>query len=251
MASLRKKYQVQLESPRDTDAPVTSPPEITAAELPEPVADAKPPEQPETESPADVAARTALKARLAEMERAEGLARQAQQQPPQQHATEQQQMPAAVAKWLAEHPQYMDPNDQIAQVEISLATMKATRDGLTWNDDDFLPSIERHLGIAPRTNGHAETKPTPQPTNYAEQRNSAPARPVTVDRPPPQRMSVPVSAPPTREAPSMRTGRPVSYRAPLTPAQREAAQFSGVSEQEYADKLERMNRMKAAGEIQG
>src|SRR5262249_47529249 len=247
MASLRKKYQPQ-------DAPVMSPPEVTAAELPEPVADAKPPEQPETESAADKAAQNELRKRLAEMERAEGLQRQQQQphaaEPPQQ-AQQQPEMPAAVAKWLAEHPKYTNPNDQIAQVEISLATMKAARDGLTWNDDDFLPSIERHLGIAPRTNGHAETKPTPQPTNYAEQRNSAPARPVTVDRPPPQRMSVPVSAPPTREAPSMRTGRPVSYRAPLTPAQREAAQFSGVSEQEYADKLERMNRMKAAGEIQG
>jgi hypothetical protein len=96
MVSLRKRH---------VDAvPVSSPPEVTAAELPEPVADAKPPEQPETESPADVAARTALKARLAEMERAEKLARQPQQQP--QHASEPQQaqqqpaMPAHVQKWL-------------------------------------------------------------------------------------------------------------------------------------------------------
>ena len=208
MASLRKKYSSHIES--NTDAPVTSP---LAAE-PSPAAEPRPIEPVETKSPADAAASSAIQQRLDEMNRAEQLARQQPQQtqraaePPQQ----QPEMPAAVAKWLAEHPEYTNPNDQIAQVEISLATMKAARDGLTWNDDDFLPSIERHLGLS---NGHAErhrdvgtmvpaSKPPP----------SAPPRP-TVERPPPQRMSIPVSAPPTREAPSMRTGRPVSYRAPL------------------------------------
>ena len=58
-----------------------------------------------------------------------------------------------------------------------------------------------------------------------------------------------MSAPPTREAPSMSTGRPASRRAPLTEAQREAARFSGISEQEYASKLELMERMKAAGQL--
>src|SRR5262249_39938317 len=207
MASLRKKYQPQ-------DAPVMSPPEVTAAELPEPVADAKPPEQPETESAADKAAQNELRKRLAEMERAEGLQRQKQQ--PQaaetpQKAQQQPEMPAAVAKWLAEHPKYTNPNDQIAQVEISLATMKAARDGLTWNDDDFLPSIERHLGIAPRTNGRVEhaaldngpAVPTPPPRLHP--------RPAA----PPRQSSVAYSAPPTREAPSMTTGRAPLYRAPL------------------------------------
>jgi len=58
-----------------------------------------------------------------------------------------------------------------------------------------------------------------------------------------------MSAPPTREAPSMSTGRPASRRAPLTEAQREAARFSGITEQEYASKLELMERMKAAGQL--
>ena len=35
----------------------------------------------------------------------------------------------------------------------------------------------------------------------------------------------------------------------LTAEQREAARFSGVSEQEYARQLQKMNRMKASGEI--
>ena len=116
MASLRKKYSTHIEvGPRQGEPPVTSPPEVTAAELP-PAVETKPPEQIETESPADVAARTALQDRLKEMERAEGLQHQRQQQPPPQASPQQQpEMPAAVAKWLAEHPQYTDPNDQIGK----------------------------------------------------------------------------------------------------------------------------------------
>src|SRR5262249_321381 len=63
MASLRKRYQTQ-------DAPVMSPPQITAAELPEPVADAKPPEPVVESSPAEEAGKAALRQRLEEMERA-------------------------------------------------------------------------------------------------------------------------------------------------------------------------------------
>src|SRR5215510_11008612 len=88
MASLRKRYQDRIEvRPAEDASPVSAPP--TAAKMPEPAADTgKPPEQPETtEAPADVAARTALRARLAEMERAEALTRQQPQhadEPPQQ-----------------------------------------------------------------------------------------------------------------------------------------------------------------------
>src|SRR5215469_16536454 len=113
MASLRTRYQTT----ESKDAPVMSPPEVTAAELP-PAVEPKPIEQPETESAADKAAQNELRKRLAEMERAEGLQRQ-QQQP--QHAAEPQQaqqqpaMPAHVQEWLSRHPQYMDPADAIAQ----------------------------------------------------------------------------------------------------------------------------------------
>ena len=182
MASIRKRYADRVDAP-----PVTAPP-TGAAKLPDPVVDAKPPEMPETESPVDKAAKEAiaLQLRLKEMERAEQLNREAVQQPPPQAAEPQQQQsqqstPAHIEKWLAEHPQYMDRNDAIAQTEISLATMKATRDGLTWNDDDFLPSIERYLGIAPRGNGHAQQRPAPAaPPRYAapprQQRSMPPMR---------------------------------------------------------------------------
>src|SRR5262245_35942297 len=97
------------------------------------------------------------------MVRAEGLQHQRQQQPPPQ--PQQQEVPAAVAKFLAENPRFMDPNDAVSQAEIYTATLKANRDGLSWTDDNFIPSIERHLGWRLATNGHAETKPPPQPTN--------------------------------------------------------------------------------------
>src|SRR5262245_29491872 len=132
MASIRKRYADRVEP---------STPPTGAAKLPDPVADSKPPEMPETtESPADAAAKNAiaLQLRLREMERAEQLNREAVQQPPPHAAEPQQQQqptPAHIEKWLAEHPQYVDPNDAIARTEISLATMKAARDGLTWNDN--------------------------------------------------------------------------------------------------------------------
>src|SRR5262249_55867475 len=147
-----------------------------------------------------------------------------------------------VQKWLSEHPEYCDPNDQVAQAEIHLATVKCMRDGKTWNDDDFLPSIERHLGIAPRSNGQTQQRPIERPS-------PAPAAPPRYEAPPRQRSTAPVSAPPSRDVPSFSTGRPQGGSVRLTPAQQEAARFSGISEAEYARQLVKMERMKAAGEI--
>src|SRR5262245_15845567 len=120
MASLRKKYQVQLGSPTKDDEPPVMPPPVTGAKMPEPVADATPPEMPEAKSAADRAADESLRRRLAEMERAESLQRERQQQQPPQPEAQQQQpeTPAHVQEWLNHHPEYMDPNDVIAQLEI-------------------------------------------------------------------------------------------------------------------------------------
>jgi hypothetical protein len=135
MASSRKRYADRIEvSPRQDEPPVTTAP-TDAAKLPEPAVDVKPPpEMPETkESPADVAAKHALRERLREMEQADQLNRQAQQQQAVQHhqrmAAEPQQqpqqpaMPAHVEKWLAAHPQYTNPDDAVAQAEIYTATL--------------------------------------------------------------------------------------------------------------------------------
>jgi hypothetical protein len=63
-------------------------------------------------------------------------------------------------------------------------------------------------------------------------------------------MAAAVSAPPSREPPSMRTGRPVSYRAPLTKDELEIATASGMTPEQYQMQKERMLRMKANNEIQ-
>jgi len=241
MASLRRKYQPQFESPRQEEPPVTSPPAVTAAELPEPVADAKPPEQIEPQSPADAAASSAIQDRLAEMQRAEQLAQQPRQQQQPAPQPQQQEVPAAVAKFLAENPRFMDPNDAVSQAEIYTATLKANRDGLKWDDDNFIPAIQRHLGIS---NGHAERHKNIIPN----ENNDPPPRPAAPPRQPARPMSgPPVSAPPTRQAPSMSTGRAPNFRQPLNKEEVEVAQSLGVSLDEYQRNKERWQKMKAEG----
>jgi hypothetical protein len=247
MASLRKKYadHVEVGAPRQDEPPVSVPPAGATKPPDEPAVDVKlPPEIPEAkESPADAAAKHTLRERLREMETAETLNRQAQQQPqyaaePQQQPQQPQQpaVPAHVEKWLAAHPQYLDPNDHVAQAEIHLATVKCMRDGKTWDDADFLPTIERHLGLRqqlqPQSNGNRVQQPAPAP------------RPVPV-----RQHSAPVSAPPTREAPSMTTGRMPSAPVRLTAEQKELCRSLGLSETRYAEELQKMEAMKQSGQI--
>src|SRR5262245_37694654 len=235
MSSFRKKYQPQFESPSKGDEPPVLSPPVTGAKMSEAV-ESKPLEMPKTQSPADAAASSAIKDRLAEMERADQLTRQ--QQPPQPEPQPQPEMPAAVAKFLAENPRYSDPNDAIAQGEIYVATLKCNRDGKNWNDDDFVPHLQRHLGIAPATNGQAESRPPAPAPRY----EAPPREPMRAS--PRQQYSAPVSAPPTREPPLMATGKPRSYRAPLTEAELEVArscgQDNGISPEEYMRQKERM-----------
>jgi hypothetical protein len=158
-------------------------------------------------------------------------------------------MPAHVQEWLKKHPQFF--NDAVAQAELNVATMKCVRDGLTWNDDNFIPSIERHLGFRqqpqPQQRQPQQRQPQPNGNGHAP---AAPARngaqPVRQQRP----ASAPVSAPPTRDAPSMSTGRPTSHRVPLTEAEAEIARSSGLSLEEYQQQKEKMLRLKAAGAVQ-
>src|SRR5215831_3584530 len=253
MASLRRKYQTHFESPaKDGEPPVLSPPQGSEAKLPDPVADAKPPEQIETTSPAEAASSSAIKDRLEEMVRAEGL-QQRQQQPQQRPQQPQQQpqqaqepvdpvefvlansgLPERAKAWLRKHPEYV--LDQEKNAELQHFHYKARKEAEDFSDG-YYGVLERHLGIS---NGHAETKPTPQPTNHAP-------RPAAPQRQPAPRMSAPVSAPPTRQAPSMSTGRAPTYRQPLNKEEVEVAQSLGVSLDEYQRNKERWQKMKSEG----
>ena len=243
MASLRKKYQAQLGSPERDDGPPVLPPPATGAKMPEPAADAGPPELPETKSPADQAAESALRQRLEEMENAEALQRQQQQprfaeepQAPQEPQDPLAHLPPRIRDWYERHPELATDPERAAQVQYCHhVARRETGEEFT---EPYYDRMEAMLGLG---NGHA--KPVSPPAA------SAPPREPTRAPPRQQQRSTQVSAPPSREVPSMRTGRPQGGPVRLTTEQLEAAQFSGVSPQEYAEKLQLMERLKAAGQL--
>jgi len=246
MASFRKKYQPQFESRSGDDGPpVLSPPPGGDAKLPDPV-EAKPPEPIETDAPAEKAAQSALKARLAEMERAVELSSQATQQPPQHVAEPQQQpqeptfeeyvaqLPPRVQRWCKADSRYLTDPEKISQVQYChWIAKRETGEEFT---DSYYDRMDQMLGFA---NGHAQ-KPTPPP---------APMRPAPMRPAPQQRLAAPVSAPPTREAPSYSTGRSPSHRLPLTKDELEIAAGLGISAEEYERQKRKMEAMKAAGQL--
>lgn len=86
MALRNKNYRenrIEVSSHRE-EPPVSTPPAVTAAELPPIAADIKPPEPIEEKSPAEKAGESALRQRLKEMENAEAITRQPPQRPPPQ-----------------------------------------------------------------------------------------------------------------------------------------------------------------------
>jgi len=172
----------------------------------EPPAELKPVEQPKESDPVRAAEQNALRQRLQEMERADALKRQQQQpeppepQAPQAPPQQQPAMPPAVEKFLSANPQYLDPNDHVAQAEIHLATVKCMRDGKTWEDPDFIPNLERYLGIS---NGQVEQHKSDVPNENI----TPPPRPRPAPSPQRPASAVAYSAPPTRDVPSMSTGR--------------------------------------------
>ena len=153
-------------------------------------------------------------------------------------------MPAAVKTWLDAHPQYMDTNDVVAQAEIHLATVKTLRDGKSWHSPDFLSTLEHHLAFREPQTRPEQVRPAanqPIQPRYVE---AAPAR-----TPVPQqaRPAAPVSAPPTRDAPSMTTGRSPSEPLRLTAEEQQLARTLGLSDSQYMEGKKRMMAEKAAG----
>src|SRR5262249_1603165 len=245
MASLRKRYQSHVEVPDRDGPPVQSAP-TTAAQPPEPAADTTQPIEPmATESPAAVAASSAIRDRLRERDAAENLVQATATH--QQHVAAQvqqaaQSIPEHVQEWLKEHPQYLNIQDPVAQAEINLATLKAIRDGKTWHDPGFLETVERHLGLAPATNGRAAERPA--------EIERPPAAPTPRPAPVRQHVGPPVAAPGGREPPAMTSGR-VPSDVRLSAEEVEIARASGITPQEYAEKKKLMLQLKAAGAIQG
>jgi len=244
MASLRKKYRVE-ESLKDAP-PVATAPSVSVEAPPQAADGPELPQRPEDKDPVREAEQNAiaLKQRLAEMEAAESLQQEAltqQQRLAKERPQKQQAMPAHVQAWIDAHPEFFQ--DQVKLAELQLATAKCTRDGLGWESPDFVPAVERHLGLRheahPNGNGHAhDSPPMPAPT---------PPRNPPVRQ---QHYGGPiVSAPPTREVPSMATGR-VPSDVRLTADEADMARRLKISPEEYQRQKEKMIRLKQAGVIQ-
>jgi hypothetical protein len=143
-------------------------------------------------------------------------------------------LPEATGNWLRAHPEYMtDPEKNAALQHFHWV---ATRETGEQHTPKYFERIEHHLGLRrqpPQTNGSQ--------------------RPVATERTAPVRRQYsgpPISAPISREVPSLSTGRPQSYRAPLTRAEVEIARASGITDAEYQTQKERLLRLQASGVIQ-
>src|SRR5262245_26598940 len=261
MASVRRKYQSQLAA--KDEPPVTTTPQETAAKLPEPAVDAKPPEPIETASasPAEEAGKAALRQRLQEMERAEQINREAVQQHLAAEPQEQRQptfeeaiahLPERIQRWCRADPRLASDPERIAQAQYCHHVVR--REVGEEFTDNYYDRMEQMLGLReqpkpqPKGKGAQQATrpqhtpaPAPRAPDHSRGQASAPAR---------QYAGPPVSAPPTRETPSYTTGRPIGRRAPLTTAEIEIARSSGISPEEYAANKERMERMKQSGQIQ-
>jgi hypothetical protein len=259
--SLRKRYPTRVESPDRDEPPIASIPaaaesppaaasDVPKENIPSPASNDKPPSEdiPASATPAEVvdpvrdAEQNAIKQRLREMENAEYLAASQRQQrlaieklQQQPSAAEQiiasSGLPESAKTWLRGHPEYVTDPVKNAQVQ-KMHVIAEYQAGEAFSPA-YYARMDALLGEAQPSNGKQPSAPTAP-------RKAAPPR-----------MAVPVSAPPTREPPSMATGRPQGGPVRLTAAQREAARFAGISDEEYGAQLRKMEQMKAAGMLDG
>lgn len=114
------------------------------------------------------------------------------------------------AAWVRAHPEYLSPKEPLKYAKLLSAHHGAVGDGLVVDTPEYFAHIEGHLGL-----------------REAESQGRVANAPVARER----TMAAPVSRAPVGGAP--RNAREVT----LTPAQREAAAISGISEIEYARQL--------------
>jgi hypothetical protein len=235
MASLRKKYQPHVEGPdhRDDDAPVTTAP-TTAAAPPPAVDHPEPPPVLEEQPPEETAARNAIQSRLAEMQQAEHLAHQPVQaprapEPPRQPKTiediiDQCELGEHAKAWLRNHPEFVTDRGRNQQI-VYLHDIAKRKSGGEYTPRYF-QVMDDLLGFEPAGNGRhlLPNEPASPPYNGA----ARPQAPMPAPRQPAHQRfaSQPPAAPPTREVPSMRTGRPLNHSPPLTELERDIARQS-------------------------
>jgi hypothetical protein len=210
--TLRKKYQDQdaaLASPSQEAGPATETP-IAVTEAPQP-------------SAATEAGKAEIERRLAENERATTSAPSSPQQEPQyvddpqqpltpEEIIEQSGLPESAQRWLKKHPEYISDMSKNSEIIALHNTAKRQAGGEEWTPIYF-EKMESLLGMRP--------EPEPQPQSHRQANRNQQVQPQ-------QYRDAPTftSAPPSRDVPSMSSGRPASYRSPLNADEREIALLS-------------------------
>jgi len=130
--------------------------------------------------------------------------------------------------WLKQHPDAM--TDPRKNAKLQAAYWDAQDAGHVRGTPQYFQFLEERLG-------------------YRQPLSPPPPPPAVDEEPEPQqqRRTPAVSAPPSRDVPSSATGRPQTNKITLSPAEREAARFSGVSEVEYAKQKQRLLNEKKNG----
>ena len=128
----------------------------------------------------------------------------------------------ASADWVRKHPEYARDPDQYREMIAAHNLATGKRFNLKPNSDEYVSKVEEILGIDPATRHepHSDARPTDTVVSSA----ATAVRERGADTPP-------AAAPPSR---STSTGADR-----LTAAEREAAQISGISEEEYARNKQR------------
>ena len=145
------------------------------------------------------------------------------------------QLTDASAAWIRAHPQFA--SDPTKQRRLIAAHNLAETDGLTLDSPEYFAAVEKTLGI-----GSSDARPAPrqerQETPLSDSSRSAGGRTETQ----------PASLPPSRAGNG--DGSSTTRVVRLTREQAEAAAMSGMTVQEYAKEVVRLEKDRAAGRIQ-
>jgi hypothetical protein len=173
----------------------------------------------------------------AAIERAKTIAAAQAKEAPQQRETQKNldvnqyidQLPNLLPSqrdWLREHPETL--TDARKNQRLQGAHVEA-------EDQGFRPGSQKYFNYLEERLGYKEKDVNDDDDDNERQQDAGAAQ---------------VSAPPSRNATNPGTGRPSNTRITLTPEQREVARLSGIDEITYARQLQRMNELKANGQLQ-
>ena len=122
------------------------------------------------------------------------------------------------ADWLRSHPEWTSRPDLMKRVSSAHNNLVDNK-GLVPETDEYFNALEQELGMTQQ-----QQRRSPYGPDYSGiQRRPGPG----------------AAAPTSNSAPSLRTGQPMMRsHVALTPAQREAAELSGMTDREYATEFE-------------